>query len=339
MGNAANAKVEIELSQTFVAMAEMTDSGDHQYYTISGGTLWSGKSGYTPDVRPNGIVTGKGLLSSGTTNDTVRIAAFTAYSKGALQTVAATKTTITRSGTSGAYQVHSITMASDGSVAVVEGAVSATEFASTRASNGGPPLIPVNSVEIGQIRVSSSTAAAISAGEIKQVIGTHTERYDYPVWTEFNIGLGDAASVSAQRNAHVKFASALPAIHTGSVPKEVWMSYYTPEFSELQKATDFSPVENTHSIQSQQYYRGTVGSVSSAMGQGGFTVFLDDGVTDAILGEKDQFITTRFYPDEDKAPYLITQGKFGMTRTFPVDNQIQAVVTITAEEVTAEFQS
>ena len=93
MPSASNAKVEIELGQQYHAMAVMTDSGDHQYFTISGGTVWSGKSGFAPDIRPSGIVSGRNLLSAGTTSDTVRIAAFTAYSLGSLNTVTATSAT------------------------------------------------------------------------------------------------------------------------------------------------------------------------------------------------------------------------------------------------------
>ena len=54
MPSASNAKVEIELGQQYHAMAVMTDSGDHQYYTISGGTVWVPKVGLYTDVRPNG---------------------------------------------------------------------------------------------------------------------------------------------------------------------------------------------------------------------------------------------------------------------------------------------
>lgn len=340
MPSASNAKVEIELGQQYHAMAVMTDSGDHQYFTISGGTIWSGKSGYAPDVRPNGIVSGRNMLSAGTTNDTIKIAAFTAYSKGTLQTVSATSATISRPTSGGAYKICSITMASDGSIAVVAGTeATGAVFSELRNVDGGAPYIPVNSVEIGQIRVTASTAAAISSTEIFQVPGTHAERYDGPVWTESNIGKGQAATVSAETNAHVKFASAIPLIHTGGVAKKVYMSYYSPTFSEVQKAFDFTPVENSHSVTSQQYYRGTIGSVSSTIGQGGFTALLDDGVTDSLVAEKDAKLTVRFYPNINASPYVLTQGLLGLTRTYPADGQIQASVTITAEELSAEFQS
>ena len=340
MASAENAKIQIETGQTHHAMAVMTDSGDHQVHTVSGGNLWSGKSGFTPDVRPNGIVSGRNLLSTNASNDTVSIAAFTAYSKGELQSVSATTTTITRTATTGVSQVHSITMASDGSIAVVEGTVGSDQtFSETRNAAGGPPYIPDESVEIGQIRVTSSTAAAIASTEIFQVIGTHTERYDNPVWIEKNVGDGEAADSSAEKYAHIKFQSALQSIHTGGTVKHVYMSYNSPNFAEMQRAMDFTPAENTHSVSSTQYYRGTVASASKSLGQGGFTALLTDGVSDAIIAEQDEKITAKFYPDEDESPYIITQGHLGIKRSFPVDNQIQAVCTLTAEDMSASFQS
>jgi hypothetical protein len=229
-------------------------------------------------------------------------------------------------------------MASDGSVTVVKGS-QGSAIVETRNAAGGPPYIPVNSIELGQIRISSATAAAITSDEIYQVVGSHTERYDYPVWTENNIGDGQAAATSAQKNAYIKFASALPLDHTGGVAKAVYIKYYAPIFSEQSRAMDFVPAENTHNVTSQEYYRGTIGAVSTSIGQGGFTALLNDGLTDAIVSEKDQVLTVKFFADENKSAYSLTQGTIGLARTFPVDAQNQAQVTISAETITAEFAS
>jgi len=339
MPTAENAKIEIESGAgTLTSYTAMTDSGDRQIFTA--GTLWSGKSGYTPDVRPNGIVSGRNVLSTHADDDKVTVAAFTAYSKGSLQTVTATTATFTRPTTASRACVYSVTMASDGSMAVVKGTVSAdTSFSSTRDGAGGPPLIPVESVEVGQIRITSSTSAAVASSEIYQVVGTHTERSDYPSWTENNTGDGEQADSSAEENAHIKFDSVLPAIHTGSVAKPVYIQYYTPTFIELGKAVDFVPAEEAHSVSSQQIYRKTIASTSKSLGQGSFTAMLNDGVTDALLSEKNEKITVKFYPDEDESAYILTQGTLGVSRTFPAGDQIQAACTVTAESVSAEFSS
>jgi hypothetical protein len=338
MSTSENAKIQIETGQTLNAFAVMTDAGDHLVHTISGGTVWSGKSGFEADVRPNGIVSGRNILSAGTTNDTVRIAAFTAYSKGVLQTVAATKTTITRPTDSGNYKILSVTMVSDGSIAEAAGS-EGSAISEVRNAAGGPAYIPVNDVELGQIRVDDDTAALITSDEVYQVVGSHTERYDYPVWTEKNIGDGQSAATANQKNAYIKFASALGLDHTAGVAKKVFIKYYAPIMSEVSKAFNFRPAENTHNVTSQEYYRGTIGSVSSSIGQGGFTALLNDGLTDAIVAEKDNVLTVKFFSDENKTPYSLTQGRLGLARTYPAEGQNQAEVTISAETITADFTS
>ena len=340
MATAKNAKIEIETGQSLsgATYSAMVDSGDHQIYTVSGGTLWSGKSGKTPIVRPNGIVSGRNLVGTATSTDYVSVAAFTAYSKGTLYTVTAANIAVDRAST-GNKKIDSITMTSAGVLAVVQGTESSGAFVSTRNVAGGPPLIPVNSVEIGQVNLTGATAAVVDVSEIYQVVGQHTERYDYPTWQEFNVGLGESASTSAEKYAHVKFDAVLPLIHTGSVPKRAYIQYYTPQFTELTRTMAFKPVEQSHSVSSQEYYRGSIGSVSSSIGQGGFTALLNDGLTDGIVSEKDSTLTVRFYPDENKGAYSLTQGRIGLARTFPFDNQIQAEVTISAERVTAEYAS
>lgn len=340
MATAENAKIQIETGQTLTAYAAMTDSGDLQVFTA--GSIWSGKSGFTPSIRPNGVVTGRILLTSGTTNDTVRIAAFTAYSKSVLKTIStATKTTITRAATATKGQIHSITMASDGSIAVVEGTISATQaFSEVFASAGGPPLIPVDSVSLGQIRVTTGTAAAITAAEILQVVGTHSERSDFPGWETSNTGNGAYADETGKVNSHIEFDSVLPASHTGSITKKTYIQYYTPIFSDLGRAMDFTAAENSHSVSSTQVYGNkTVGSSSSSLGQSSFSAMLNDGITDTLVSLKNEIITAKFFQDRNKAPYILTQGKLGSVRTFPVANQVQMSATLSAENASAEFTS
>jgi hypothetical protein len=103
MATSENAKIQIETGQTLTAYAAMTDSGDHIVFTA--GTIWSGKSGFTPSVRPNGLVDGLSLLSAGATADLLHIAAFTAYVGGTLKTVAAATASLTRSATATKGQV------------------------------------------------------------------------------------------------------------------------------------------------------------------------------------------------------------------------------------------
>jgi len=346
MATSKNAKLEFESGQTVNDYAAMTDSGDHQIYTISGGTVYSGKSGYTPVVRPNGVVSGRNIVSTHASNDTVTIAAFTAYSEGTLHSVTATTLSITRAA-SDVAKICSVTMNDSGTIAEVEGEDSAdTTLSETRGAAGGPPSIPADSVEIAQVRMTGDTAAVITADEIFQVVGTHCERFDYPGWTVEPIGKGINASAAAEKNAHIKFDSAHPMIHGETATdaadsyKKTYIRYYEPTFVEAQRAIEFVPVENTHSVTSTQVYGNkSIGATSSALGQGSFTAMLSDGVTDSLLAEQDQIITVRFYPDRNEDPYVLTQGTLGVKRSFPVADQNQASCTLSGETESANFSS
>ena len=337
MPTAQKSLIQVELGQSMIDFAAMADSGDHKRFTIAAAPIWSGKSGFEIDLRPNGIKDGVRVVSPHANNDTVQIDGFTAYSQGVEHTVTAQSLALTRPSTQN-YKICSVTMDNAGSIAEV-GGVEGSSFSATRGDDGGPPLIPTTSVEIGQIRVTAQTAAAVDSDEIYQVVGTHTERSDYPIWDENNIGEGEAADAAAKKNAFVEFQEDLPLIHTGSVTKQIYIKYYTPSFATVARGVDFKPAEESHSVSSVQYYRGTLGSVSSSLGQGGFTAYLQDGITDALVSLKNEVITVKYYQDENESPYILTQGKLGLSRTNPADNPIQAAVTISAESISAEFAS
>jgi len=339
MSTSKLAKILIEAGRTVKDFAEMTDSGDQQTFTIAGGTIYSGRTGYTPEARPSGVVTGKNMITPNATNSEVDIAAFTAYSKGVLRSVSAATATINRPATAGYAVVNSVTMASDGSIAIVEGThATDSTFVETRGAAGGPPLIPVYDVELGQVRTTISTDSVVTTDEVFQVPGDSTERADFPLFETNNTGLGESADVAAQKNAHLKFNAALPKIHTGSVAKAVYIKYYAPTFIE-QRGVDFVPAEKSHSVSSQQIYNETIASSSESLNAGGFTAILGDGVTDTLVAEKNQVLTVKHMPNRNLAPYTLTQGTIGLGRTYPVGNQNQAAVTITSERETAEFSS
>lgn len=338
---ASNAKLQLEAGQTLTAYALMTDAGDRTNFT-SAASVWSGKSGFEPSVRPNGIVSGVNLVTAAAdgSNNNVDVAAFTAYSIGVLNTVsAAANTAITRPATN-ISRISSITMTSAGAIAVVAGVDGATTaFSEVRGAAGGPPLIPVDSVEVAQVRIAASAAAPITAAQIFQVVGQHAERYDFPTWNENNIGLGSNSTVAAKKNAHISYDSALPSSHTGAIAKRTYIQYYVPTLADASRTLDFVPVENSHSVSSTQYYGGTIASSASSIGQGSFTALLNDGVADSLVNNKDQVLTVKFFPDRNKTAYVLTQGKIGLARTFPVADQIQASVTISAQNISSEFVS
>ena len=322
--NADNGLLKYEAAQDAHAMAALTDSGDHTVFE-SGDEMWSRREGYEPDVKPDGLATG-GVISVGTGDDNAACSALTAYIGGVLKSVAAdTSLALTRGADTDVCCINSVV--TDGSAISVVAGTDGAEFSETRGAAGGPPLIPVGSVEIGQVRLSSVTAAPVESSEIKQVPGTHTERYDYPIYViDYEAGT-------------VTMASALPLIHTGALPKHVNASYYEPVFGEIQEAGDFVPPETGYSQASKQIYGGTIGSSSTSLSQGTFNAYLEDGVSDALIAQKGKFLWFQFYPSRYSANYVRCQGTLGIKRTFPAGDSITAACTITAIKEAGEVKA
>lgn len=325
MTTAARAKVRYEGGQQAYAMSALVDSGDRITFTSSA-SRFSQRSGLEPVIRPNGLRSGGEIIPAVSgSDDVVDTAALTCNLNGVVTTVAAdTDVSITRPATA-VSKVNSITVNSSGAIAVVAGVDgSTTAFSETRGANGGPPLIPVDSIEIGQVRVTSDTSAAITSAQVFQVLGLHTEYFNYPNWT-----------VDYQ-NAEVDFDSALPAIHTGPVAKAVHASYADPIAVDVPIASDFAPPENSYSVSSTQVYGRTIGASSASLGQGSFTAFLENGVYDPLLQLEGENLWFEFYPNRDDTDnYIVCQGILGFTRTFPADDSIQAACTISAESAAA----
>ncbi|MBK7543230.1 MAG: hypothetical protein IPI57_16060 [Candidatus Competibacteraceae bacterium] len=198
-------------------------------------------------------------------NNNVDVAALTAMMPAAtgasantgILTVAATiNIAVTRSATGGTpYLTTSITITGAGAAAAVAGTAGAAQ-SETRGAAGGPPLIPVDSIEISQVRLSSITAAPVTASEIFQAPGLHQERADYPVYTADYLG------------GKITFASALPLVHVGSLPKRVYARVSTPIFAEIPKHQGLGAGEGKHFGQLRGLLRRVVGSSSSSIGSG-----------------------------------------------------------------------
>ena len=319
-----------EADDLLVAFVELTDQGDRQEFR-SAAALWSGQSGKAPDIKPDGLKSG-GVITpaiSGT-NDLFDISEAKVYLAGVETTVAAsTDEAIVRPTTS--HQIFSVTVTALGAFAVVDG-LEGTGVSEVRAAAGGPEYIDNDAVEIGQIRVTSLTPAAIAADEIKQVPGTHLERYDEPNWEI------EYASVSngVLGYAGIVFHSALAGIHsedagTTVAGKLVYAEYYTPSFVEIVDAYDFAPPANAHSINTTQVYGRVKGSASQTLNAGAFSVELKDGITDNLLRSVDAFIWFKFYQERLNDPYILSQGYLGAPVQFPAGANVVATCAIAAE--------
>lgn len=319
MPSAKDALLRYEAGQTAVALSALTDSGDHINFTGTS-SLWSRRAGYAPAIYPNGLVSG-GVVTPAATglDDAVDVSAGTCYIAGNLISFnAVTDLVCDRAVTTDTHIINSIAVASTGTVSKIAG-TDGTAFSETRDADGGPPLIPVASVELAQVRFPSLTSADVLASEIKDVPNQHTEMAINPVWEVDHY------------SGKVTFSAALPLIHTGGIAKKIYASYATPIFSDVQIATDFKPPEDSISVTSKQVYGRTVGGESSSLGAGSFTAYLNDGVTDPLVTLAGQKLWFKFYPNRYASAFIICQGSLGITRTFPAGDNITAACTINAE--------
>jgi len=334
-----------EFNQTKFDYTEATNSGDQKVFTVAGKSLFSVKEGYELSVKPDGIVTGRNLITPGAAVETVNVAAFTVNIGGTTYSVDASVEPCTRPAT-GLACINTLIVTSTGAataeVTVILGddTSSGTTLVRTRDAVGGPDYIPVGSVAIGEVHFITHASAVILASEILQDVGIHTERFDSPVWSENITGDGTQAASTVKKNAYIEFSDVIgDPIHTAAAYRPVWVSGYVPVASEISSSVDFKACKNSHSVSSRQLYNETRGSKSSSLGQGGFTALVNDGITDALVDLEDEDITFWFYPNRNKLPFSVTQGYLGLDPTWPADADIEVSATISAAQKTVNFAS
>lgn len=327
-----NAEVAYESAQTFHPFEEMTNPDADQITYYSSFNPWSGVEGFEVAVRPNGLVTG-GAITATTNNNEVSVAAGTAYSAGiaaadteGLVSVNTATLTVTRPVTTDFTIIGSVTIDGTGTYVMVMGTEAAAPV-ETRGAAGGPPYIPVDSIEVGQVRLTSDTAAVVTSNEILQVLGLSQERWDFPVWTEFNF------------QGCIEFTQALPLIHTGDAAKQVWVRGYSPIFAPIPECFDWVPAEETSSVNTTATYDGARGSASSSINQASFSALLKDGHTDPILGLLNRNLFFRFKQNRLRTPFQLTQGILNVARTFVPEDNVTGAFTITATEPSQDFAS
>lgn len=317
MPSASEAAIYLEFSQTLVAMAALTDSGDHTKFT-SGVKYWSGARGFEPTILPNGIRTG-GTVTGTAVNSQVSVAELECNINGVIHTEPTALLTVARPADA-KVKISSVTINAALTLVMVAGTDGDT-FSETRAAAGGPPLIPVDSIEIAQVRLDDETASVIAADEIKQVPGTHMELAGYPV-EQMDSELGT-----------VTMSAALPLIHTGVVAKSIFAEFYTAEFIKIDRADAYQPPTTTNSVTSTPTYDGPVGSSSESLNGGSFTVLLNDGIGDPIMKKLNDMLWVKFYPKKTvTSRYWIVQGKLGATIAYPSAANISGAFTITPDK-------
>jgi len=318
MANADNALLRMETGQQSYPMGELLDSGDSK--TFEGlAAPWSGRAGFEPDVKPDGVING-GSITPGAAVDTVAVEAVLCNLGGTETTVSGnTAVALTRASTD-SHIINSVTISSAGAIVVVAG-TEGTSFSETRGAAGGPPYIPVGSIEVGQVRLNAQASALVTAGQIFQVIGLHQERYDTPLF-----------EVDSYKGT-VVFAGALSAIHTGDEPKGVYASYATPILQDIEPVRDNVVPEEAYSVSSEQYYGRAIGSTSRSLSQGSFTYAMKDGITDILAKLEGENLWFEFLPSryQNKVKFLY-QGILGVNRSYPASGAMTMACTVSASE-------
>ena len=322
--------VQYEAGQTAYPLEAMTNSGDNTTFEASF-SPWSDVAGKEPVIRPNGLLTGGAITPrTGTSQeDEVSVAALTAWIAGLEVSTGPTTVVAARGASSNTHMITSVVVLANGTIDKQAGTAH-TEFSEVRGDPGGPPAILAGSIEIGQIRLTSVDSAFVAAAEIFTVPGTHVELASYPVFAS-DFGLGT-----------VTFSEALPTIHAAGATKLIYVSGSVPSFAALANVADWVPSETTYSVSSEDTYDGPIGAASSSLGQASFTALgLKDGITDPVVVQKGTRLWFRFRPDRDKsAPYQLTQGILGVSRTFPASGgSFSASCTITSEKESLDVAS
>ncbi|MEW6505518.1 MAG: hypothetical protein AB1457_16290 [Chloroflexota bacterium] len=325
--SAENAVIEYESFATLHNWAKLADSGDHQVFNSSS-ELWSAQEDKKPQVRPDGVILG-GKIEPAGAQDKVNVSAAKVYQGGKeVNVLAAAGLTVTR-GVTDSCVVNSVIVNASGAYAIVVGD-EGTALSEVRGAAGGPPWIPTGAIEIGQIRLTSKTGAVVSADEILQGENVHIEMAVIPVY--------EVRYVTAENGvlglAGVTFKAQLPVIHSDddgvtTKTKEVWAKWYEPEFIQVDAATGFGASEKTYSVQSNQVYGGVKTSIAASIGQGQFTVYLQDGISDNFLRAKDTTRMVKFLPDRNNpGVFRMEIGKIGVKRTWPASGDITAACTL-----------
>lgn len=314
-----------EAGQTAYPFEAMVNSGDNMTYTASFAPI-SGAAGFEANVLPYGIKTG-GIATPGDSANEIDISAMTLAAPGMTGAdangeviVAGGTVSITR-GSGAGYIVNSVVVDNTGTLAVVVGTESAA-FTETRGAAGGPPYIPEDAIEVCQARVSDTASSVLTANEIYRVPNLHREEASYPAYT---IDQGEGI---------VEFATALPLIHAGDMPKKVYISGYTPLFAPIPRCSDWSPAGSSISPQTVDTYDGTFSAgATTTLNSASFTAILDNGISDPIIEKVGQVLWFEYRPDRDQtAPKQLTIGRLSTNWTQQASGgKVQANFTIAPE--------
>lgn len=322
----------METGKTPLGIQLLSDLGDHQTYGLTGVDLWSALA--LTAVRPNGVIAGVNMGSPAASgaNDVVDVAAIVCMIKGVKTPVAADLDVAVTRPASAVAKICTVTVTDAGAIAVVAGADSlSSAFSNVYGAAGGPPLIPVDSSKLFDVRLTDDTPAPILASEI-----VHNTEFA-EVFTIHETGFGDHSEEALRRRAHIFMGRELPLIHTGPATRRIYADIAEPQKTLISYTKDFKAAEVSSSITSTQFYTELDAEDSDSLAAGGFTAKLVNGVSDLILASRKKVRTFWFYQNKDQSDHVLTQGKVSVARTWEVSGRTMAAVVIAAKQASVEI--
>lgn len=327
----ANASVQVELGSVSYPMSALSSVSspaadvNKKFETLA--EYLSDLSELQPEVRLDGVRSGL-VITPGSGFNEVDVSAGEVYIQGQLVSVtAATVSDITRPTTTGEILVSAITVDSAGSLTLTPN----TEGASStvRGAAGGPPFLPVNEVLIGYIAAtyydgSASGERVITAGEID----SYSKEYAAIPSAKVNY-FDDTANIGT-----IEMANVLPDIHAataagpGTACRNVYASYYEPQFEEVPDALDFSFDEDVSTYKSKAYKDASEETaVGTPSWSGSFDAYWTrvEDILNLVKGSK-RWI--KHFPDDDLADHWVGRAVLKVGRQSPVDNNMMASVTL-----------
>ena len=227
----------LKVEDGFVAKAceAAADSGNHQLFS-STGTRFSlcekDENGVDrrPVITPNGVLNGCFVspAASGQAN-AFDLSAGTLLIGGAPVNIAASANNALTRPATGLCRAVSITLSTLGVPAVVAGLDGAV-FSATRGAAGGPPWIPVGGIELATAALTATAGPLAENDIVFAPEYSHAPEYTLLPYT-----------------ASVHFAAPLAAIHTGGLPRAVYVKWSEPVMATMD-AIRFRPPVTQHEI-------------------------------------------------------------------------------------------
>lgn len=227
----------LKMENGFVAKAyeAMADSGNHQGYTCTG-TRFSlcenDENGIDrcPVIAPDGVRNGCYISPAASVQaDAFDLSAGTLLIGGAQIAVAASVNHALTRPASGLCRTVSITLTNQGALAVAAGLDGAV-FSATRGAVGGPPWVPVGSIELATVALTGIAGALAETDIAFAPEYSHAPEYTVLPYT-----------------ASIRFVAPLPAVHTGGLPRAVWITWSEPVMAAMD-AILFRPPVTQHEI-------------------------------------------------------------------------------------------